>query len=47
MKESVIEIINRNYEQFRNNPEYYLKIEMGQYKISNIFEQFFFIDPLS
>ena len=39
MKEPVAEIINRNYEQFRNNPEYYLKIEMGNYKISNIFEQ--------
>jgi hypothetical protein len=46
MKESVIEIINRNYEQFRNNPEYYLKIEMGQYKISNIFEQLQYLPSL-
>lgn len=46
MKESVVEIINRNYEQFRNNPEYYLKIEMGQYKISNIFEQLQYLPSL-
>lgn len=46
MKESVAEIINRNYEQFRNNPEYYLKIEMGQYKISNIFEQLQYLPSL-
>jgi hypothetical protein len=46
MKESVVEIINKNYEQFRNNPEYYLKIEMGQYKISNIFEQLQYLPSL-
>jgi hypothetical protein len=46
MKESIIEIINRNYDQFRNNPEYYLKIEMGQYKISNIFEQLIYLPSL-
>lgn len=46
MKESVIEIINKNYEQFRNNPEYYLKIVMGQYKNSNIFEQLQYLPSL-
>ncbi len=46
MEESIVEIINRNYEQFRNNPEYYLKIEMGQYKISNLFEQLSYLPSL-
>ena len=46
MNNDIIEIINRNFEQFRNNPEYYLKIEAGKFQSANVFEQLTFNDEL-
>jgi hypothetical protein len=42
MNNDIIEIINRNFEVIRNNPEYYLKIEAGKFQTSNVFEQLAF-----
>jgi hypothetical protein len=42
MNTDIIDIINRNFETIRNNPEYYLKIELGKFHSSNIFEQLTF-----
>ncbi len=46
MNNDIIEIINRNFETIRNNPEYYLKIELGKFISSNVFEQLSFNNDL-
>ncbi len=46
MNVDIIEIINRNFELIRNNPNYYLKIEIGKFHYSNIFEQLAFNNDL-
>jgi hypothetical protein len=46
MNTDIIEIINRNFEIIRNNPEYHLKIELGKFISSNVFEQLTFNNDL-
>ncbi len=44
MEKQIFELINRNFEEVRNNPEYYLKIQLGKYVSSNIFDDMLCID---
>ena len=46
MNIDIIDIINRNFEVIRNNPDYYLKVEVGKFHSSNVFEQLIFNDEL-
>ncbi len=44
MEKQIFELINRNFEEVRNNPEYYLKIQLGKYVSSNIFDDILCMD---
>ena len=44
MEKQIFELINRNFEEVRNNQEYYLKIQLGKYISSNIFDDILCID---
>lgn len=44
MEKQIFDLINRNFEEVRNNPEYYLKIQLGKYVSSNIFDDILCID---
>jgi hypothetical protein len=38
MERQIFELINRNYQEIRNNNEYYLKLQLGKYESVNIFD---------
>jgi hypothetical protein len=42
----ISEIINKYYKEVRNNSNYYLKIEIGKFNCSEIFEQYQFDEPI-
>jgi len=44
MEKHIFDLINRNFEEVRNNPEYYLKIQLGKYVSSNIFDDILCMD---
>jgi hypothetical protein len=44
MQKQIFELINRNYQEIRNNNEYYLKIQLGKYESVNIFEDILYQD---
>jgi hypothetical protein len=44
MEKQIFDLINRNFEEVRNNTEYYLKIQLGKYVSSNIFDDILCMD---